>query len=99
MCIRDRGGRWFEMQVLRQARENSCHRPRSKHTRALGRREPLGEGCSHFHCILLVLTAQRCCFRTQPQSQSTSCLLYTSDAADEEDSVDLGGRRFVKKKK
>eukprot|EP00658_Telonema_sp_P-2_P006928 TRINITY_DN12599_c0_g1_i2.p1 TRINITY_DN12599_c0_g1~~TRINITY_DN12599_c0_g1_i2.p1 ORF type:complete len:117 (-),score=49.09 TRINITY_DN12599_c0_g1_i2:41-391(-) len=27
------------------------------------------------------------------------CLLYTSDAADEEDSVDLGGRRINKKKK
>eukprot|EP00656_Telonema_subtile_P005302 TRINITY_DN1240_c0_g1_i7.p1 TRINITY_DN1240_c0_g1~~TRINITY_DN1240_c0_g1_i7.p1 ORF type:complete len:202 (-),score=20.04 TRINITY_DN1240_c0_g1_i7:68-673(-) len=28
-----------------------------------------------------------------------ACLLYTSDAADEEDSVDLGGRRSIKKKK
>ena len=28
-----------------------------------------------------------------------SCLLYTSDAADEEDSVDLGGRGIIKKKK
>ena len=27
-----------------------------------------------------------------------TCLLYTSDAADEEDSVDLGGRRLNKKK-
>ena len=27
------------------------------------------------------------------------CLLYTSDAADEEDSVDLGGRCIIKKKK
>ena len=27
------------------------------------------------------------------------CLLYTSDAADEEDSVDLGGRRIITKKK
>eukprot|EP00656_Telonema_subtile_P036184 TRINITY_DN40147_c0_g1_i1.p1 TRINITY_DN40147_c0_g1~~TRINITY_DN40147_c0_g1_i1.p1 ORF type:complete len:295 (-),score=76.73 TRINITY_DN40147_c0_g1_i1:16-900(-) len=27
------------------------------------------------------------------------CLLYTSDAADEEDSVDLGGRRIIEKKK
>ncbi|CZS11595.1 hypothetical protein CDFC105_93857 [Clostridioides difficile] len=27
------------------------------------------------------------------------CLLYTSDAADEEDSVDLGGRRVTEKKK
>ena len=26
------------------------------------------------------------------------CLLYTSDAADEEDSVDIGGRRITKKK-
>ena len=31
--------------------------------------------------------------RTQP------CLLYTSDAADERSSVDLGGRRIIKKKK
>ena len=27
------------------------------------------------------------------------CLLYTSDAADEEDSVDIGGRGTIKKKK
>ena len=29
---------------------------------------------------------------------SASCLLYTSDAADERSSVDLGGRRIIKKK-
>src|SRR5678810_508966 len=29
---------------------------------------------------------------------STPCLLYTSDAADERSSVDLGGRRIIKKK-
>src|SRR5665648_1279473 len=35
-----------------------------------------------------------------PQSRKYMiCLLYTSDAADEEDSVDLGGRRIIKKKK
>ena len=28
-----------------------------------------------------------------------SCLLYTSDAADERSSVDLGGRRIIKKNK
>ena len=28
-----------------------------------------------------------------------TCLLYTSDAADEEDSVDLGGRGIIKQKK
>ena len=30
--------------------------------------------------------------------QLDSCLLYTSDAADERSSVDLGGRRIIKKK-
>ena len=29
---------------------------------------------------------------------SWACLLYTSDAADERSSVDLGGRRIIKKK-
>src|SRR5664279_5559916 len=29
---------------------------------------------------------------TRPRRSSSTCLLYTSDAADEEDSVDLGGR-------
>ena len=33
------------------------------------------------------------------QAKPTSCLLYTSDAADERSSVDLGGRRIIKKKK
>ena len=31
--------------------------------------------------------------------QINTCLLYTSDAADERSSVDLGGRRIIKKKK
>src|SRR5674536_400386 len=30
-----------------------------------------------------------------PAAMSARCLLYTSDAADEEDSVDLGGRRII----
>ena len=30
--------------------------------------------------------------------QVAGCLLYTSDAADERSSVDLGGRRIIKKK-
>ena len=34
-------------------------------------------------------------FRRHP---TNSCLLYTSDAADERSSVDLGGRRLIKKK-
>ena len=34
-----------------------------------------------------------------PQEAYRACLLYTSDAADERSSVDLGGRRIIKKKK
>ena len=34
----------------------------------------------------------------QAVEQFFACLLYTSDAADERSSVDLGGRRIIKKK-
>ena len=37
--------------------------------------------------------------KTENMTVFLTCLLYTSDAADEEDSVDLGGRRIIKKKK
>ena len=33
-----------------------------------------------------------------PLARCGGCLLYTSDAADERSSVDLGGRRIIKKK-
>ena len=35
----------------------------------------------------------------QDMRGTDTCLLYTSDAADERSSVDLGGRRIIKKKK
>ena len=34
----------------------------------------------------------------RPRPVPRACLLYTSDAADERSSVDLGGRRIIKKK-
>ena len=34
----------------------------------------------------------------EPPPEERTCLLYTSDAADERSSVDLGGRRIIKKK-
>ena len=37
--------------------------------------------------------------RIEVRVSSSVCLLYTSDAADERSSVDLGGRRIIKKKK
>ena len=45
-----------------------------------------------------MLEVQRRLHRPLPEIP-TICLLYTSDAADEEDSVELGGRRIIKKKK
>ena len=33
------------------------------------------------------------------KNRYSACLLYTSDAADERSSVDLGGRRIINKKK
>eukprot|EP00658_Telonema_sp_P-2_P071279 TRINITY_DN60566_c0_g1_i2.p1 TRINITY_DN60566_c0_g1~~TRINITY_DN60566_c0_g1_i2.p1 ORF type:complete len:471 (+),score=138.66 TRINITY_DN60566_c0_g1_i2:76-1413(+) len=50
----------------------------------------VNEACTSF------LNQERRYAYTTPKS--FLCLLYTSDAADEEDSVDLGGRRFIKKK-
>ena len=35
---------------------------------------------------------------TSRSTKRRDCLLYTSDAADERSSVDLGGRRIIKKK-
>ena len=37
-------------------------------------------------------------FKVFFDDKGISCLLYTSDAADERSSVDLGGRRIIKKK-
>ena len=37
--------------------------------------------------------------RAAAAQRGRRCLLYTSDAADERSSVDLGGRRIIKKKK
>ena len=40
------------------------------------------------------MRAQWVCSR----AENSACLLYTSDAADENGRVDLGGRRIIKKK-
>ena len=37
-------------------------------------------------------------YRIAQEALTNACLLYTSDAADERSSVDLGGRRIIKKK-
>ena len=47
----------------------------------------------------VLLTALPTFALAAPSPSDSSCLLYTSDAADERSSVDLGGRRIIKKKK
>ena len=48
---------------------------------------------------LLVTVLRECGAEVVAVGRSEACLLYTSDAADERSSVDLGGRRIIKKKK
>ena len=72
-------------------------------------RDGVGEGHSHgpgdAAVILgedqvdsLVVVDDRACARAAVGDGHTRpCLLYTSDAADERSSVDLGGRRIIKK--
>ena len=58
-------------------------------------RAPLESGISH----LLHHYASEAAVAYPPSEAALVCLLYTSDAADERSSVDLGGRRIIKKKK
>ena len=48
---------------------------------------------------MLMVTLPLVVAPTLLMAQAKNCLLYTSDAADERSSVDLGGRRIIKKKK
>ena len=47
--------------------------------------------------VIPVAVERGCCH--PDRVRAGTCLLYTSDAADERSSVDLGGRRIIKKKK
>ena len=54
-----------------------------------------GDGAQH----RLVAEGEQFLHRSAPAGDDDDvCLLYTSDAADERSSVDLGGRRIIKKK-
>ena len=55
----------------------------------------LHKSWSHLRNLSLFLRAN---LRDDQYAQSMSCLLYTSDAADDLLCVDLGGRRIIKKK-
>ena len=47
----------------------------------------------------LTSNVEKCAALVWEARSKERCLLYTSDAADERSSVDLGGRRIIKKKK
>ena len=53
-----------------------------------------GSGVS-FQAVLLIASYP---YTALSNAHNSLCLLYTSDAADERSSVDLGGRRIIKKK-
>ena len=59
----------------------------------------LAEGESYFHYALPLRPQDMVVGRNFITDRIEACLLYTSDAADERSSVDLGGRRIIKKKK
>ncbi len=63
----------------------------TRHARRAEKTTPKRDG-TRTACTALALLAL-----TLP-AQGQTCLLYTSDAADEPSSVDLGGRRIIKKK-
>ena len=64
-----------------------CIRDSGRHERLLNRRHDLAVGVDHLDDLDDVVL-----------DVAQVCLLYTSDAADERSSVDLGGRRIIKKK-
>ena len=64
---------------------------------------PAALGVEFFHTASLIADDLPCMddddMRRSRPSLHKACLLYTSDAADERSSVDLGGRRIIKKQK
>ena len=76
----------------------SAHNSTCRNRRGIERKSPLGD---------LVVPEQVIAYEAgklgadNPETRYAvfrACLLYTSDAADERSSVDLGGRRIIKKK-
>ena len=60
---------------------------------------PKGAMLSHHNVLYSVRGFNLIIAQDETDEHMCFCLLYTSDAADERSSVDLGGRRIIKKKK
>ncbi len=59
----------------------------------------VGKGAVEFFREIKIKEISKDEFMNYEFNEAVFCLLYTSDAADERSSVDLGGRRIIKKKK
>ena len=63
------------------------------------RQEMYGVDCAQVRTLEGQRTCSHLSFLKPDGEMAVGCLLYTSDAADERSSVDLGGRRLITKKK
>ena len=57
-----------------------------------------GHPCGSIKVLALITETANAVLSGSSFTTPPACLLYTSDAADERSSVDLGGRRIIKKK-
>ena len=89
----------FACVVFFQAEDGIRDLVRSRGLGDVYKRQVLGHGRTMVPNRFLVELSPSDFTRFDEYSDSITCLLYTSDAADERSSVDLGGRRIIKKKK
>ena len=90
MCIRDRGSEWKAYEAARLQLDTIPKGPLKVYR---SRCEKIVRTLFLYHVANLApdgLSAE--------DLMNSVCLLYTSDAADERSSVDLGGRRLIKQK-
>eukprot|EP00658_Telonema_sp_P-2_P000638 TRINITY_DN10234_c0_g1_i6.p2 TRINITY_DN10234_c0_g1~~TRINITY_DN10234_c0_g1_i6.p2 ORF type:complete len:144 (-),score=40.00 TRINITY_DN10234_c0_g1_i6:85-516(-) len=102
MCIRDRWWCWFRCAGFDAAPLVASLRVATSRFKHLGAEVALlraGGHVSHSRPCRVGRAVHLMPPTLAPVLCVDTCLLYTSDAADEEDSVDLGGRRIIKKKK
>src|SRR5678815_2757411 len=78
------------MQVFRERPRVPCHSMPSRNSTHKNNREQILGRSPEWSSILASNPA-----RIRYMELHTTCLLYTSDAADERSSVDLGGRRII----
>eukprot|EP00658_Telonema_sp_P-2_P036539 TRINITY_DN26409_c0_g1_i1.p2 TRINITY_DN26409_c0_g1~~TRINITY_DN26409_c0_g1_i1.p2 ORF type:complete len:109 (+),score=31.43 TRINITY_DN26409_c0_g1_i1:158-484(+) len=92
MCIRDRPST-ASVAMSRGMLDQSAHKPKVREHTISSRLKS-----SPPHSARVSSVPRQRHSTSSPNPNDLTCLLYTSDAADEEDSVDLGGRRIIKKK-